>query len=154
MSKDQIIIICILLLALGGFLVYQNPPRTWLKTTADQTVSPQLTVSDQSAAPFVIVQRAIMTSGGFVTIHQSLGTSLGVQIGVSAYAEAGYNDGLVAVLAEPSRVGQSLIAVLHQDNGDKQFNAADDPAVIGVDGQPVEARFLILDQVLLDASGF
>lgn len=134
-------------------IIYQNPPATGFgDIKLPQEVGAQLIVEDQAPASFVVIKSAIFPAGGFVVIYNDLLGEFGDIIGQSDYFPAGYETSVTAILARDSQIGQSLYAVLYQDDGDKVFDPTkDQPFEENID-QPVSTKFLILDRGLLNAN--
>ncbi len=87
---------------------------------------------------------ATMIQPGFVTVHQSLGGAPGPIIGTSGYIESGTDVPMTLGLSELMDAGTTYIALLHVDNGDKQFVITDDMPVTN-GGASVRADFVWTD---------
>ena len=101
-----------------------------------------VTFDDQdSNGSSVVVQRATLSDGGFLVVHDGSGAVLGN----SAYLEAGTQSNVEVTLDDPITDTQTLIAMAHTDDGDRsyEFPDADGPYTAG--GAPVtdDARITI-----------
>ncbi|HCC83569.1 TPA: hypothetical protein DEP96_01850 [Candidatus Uhrbacteria bacterium] len=78
--------------------------------------------------------------GGFITIHDAIGSAPGPIIATSGYLDPGLHDGTGVRLNTPLDPTKSYIALLHVDNGDQLFNVTDDLPV-SVDGTVLRVDF-------------
>ncbi len=152
MSKQNIIVAVIIVLMVVFLIIYQNPPAILSDIKLPQEIEAQLIVEDQAPASFVVVKSAIFPAGGFVVIRNDLLGEFGDIIGQSDYFPAGYETSVTAILDRDSQIGQSLYAVLYQDDGDRIFDSTKDQPYEQNINQPVSTKFLILDRVLLNAN--
>ena len=78
----------------------------------------------------------------------------GAIIGASAYLEPGVTENMVLSLMEGEEVvvGDVLYAMLHTDDGDKEWNGEVDTPITNDDGEIVMVRFMILAEE--DLPGF
>lgn len=99
-------------------------------------------VRDQAAGNSVIVATArFAESGGWVVIHEDRDGKPGNILGAQFYQKGETKDGAVGLL-RPTVKGV-YYAMLHRDDGDRQFDFTTDSPVTNSDGQPVMARFTV-----------
>ncbi len=126
MNKTAWIIIVIIVIAVVGYLIFRSD-GIGIPGTALYAV----TASSQLAGDDVVIENARLTDAGYVVIHDDSAGTPGAIIGVSD-AIVGEYENLVVSLNRASVEGETLYAMVHMDNGDGEFNAADDePATEG-----------------------
>lgn len=152
MNKQAIIFITLLVLGVAFLMFFESVDFNLDKVELPDEVSANLEVESQRPGGFIIAKRVILPSPGFLVVHNDLLGQAGRVIGQSDYFNAGYHSQVVASLNKDSLVGQSLIAVLYEDNGDKIFNPEEDVPFKNKDGHLVAVAFLVLDEALLQAS--
>jgi hypothetical protein len=94
--------------------------------------------SDQSGDGSVVTVEDAGLSGhsGFVVVVADNGGAMGGVLGVSKLLPPGTTMGVTVHLSSPLSGAAKVFVVLHVDNGDGTFTAADAPAMVG--GQVVE----------------
>lgn len=162
-----IVIIVIGLFAFNGFLAkevgVENETPDIVEQDEPQDIEPIITqdgivVPDQAGGDSVFIEKVLLKesgSGGFVVIHEvGEDGELGDTIGASQYFEPGSTEIVEVLLNEGVTVdvGDTLIAVLYGDDGDKVFNAELDQQLVNDAGDPVTVQFSILAEE--DLPGF
>lgn len=96
-------------------------------------------VAEQEPTDTVSVWVARFEKPGFVVIHEDAAGSPGKILGISPLLLAGENKNLPPIkLSRKTTDGETIYAMLHLDNGDGKFDAANDkPALDSVGGSPV-----------------
>jgi len=100
-------------------------------------------VSDAKPATRVKIGFAILAGGGYVVIHEESGGKPGAIVGNSNTLPQGERRDFEATLSRESVDGETLYAMLHSDNGDGAFNAADDPPIRDDQGNIVLMKFQV-----------
>ena len=140
MSKTAWIIIVIIVIAVVGYLIFRSD-GIGIPSTALYAV----TASGQLAGDDVVIENARLTDAGYIVIHDDSAGAPGVIIGVSD-AIVGEYENLVVSLNRASSEGETLYAMVHMDNGDGEFSAADDePAT--------EDDELVISSFAIEAAG-
>ncbi len=96
-------------------------------------------VAEQTPGTNVSVSIVRLEKPGFVIIHEDAAGAPGKILGVSDLLPAGETENLPPIMLSRATTDEETIyAMLHFDNGDGQFDAADDkPALDSVDGAPM-----------------
>lgn len=162
MKKQTLIIAVVIVLLIAGGWYYLGG-GTKEEIPADKTTSTDETtsglrigsnaifVSDQKPGNSVTVGFADIADGGYVVIHEVTDGNPGAIIGNSAFLSSGELQNISVDLLSETEEGKELIAMLHNDNGDGLFNAADDAPVRDENGNIVLMRFTVLENA--EASG-
>lgn len=115
----------------------ESPP-----TTSAMWAEPNgVVVTNQRPGREVLVSALILEQDGWVVIHREENNNPGKIIGSYA-VRAGEANQLSVSLDEATEDGSGYYAMLHVDNGDAQFNPAEDIPVQSMLGGPVVARFM------------
>ncbi len=96
-------------------------------------------VDDQKAGDRVEVTMITLSKSGWVAIHEDINGTPGRILGARRY-DPGIYLGEVDLL-RPTIAGQTYHAILHLDDGDKQFDLTKDLPIKGEDGKIVEVSF-------------
>jgi len=90
-----------------------------------------ITASDQPAASSVAIDSATLIAPGYIVIHEQTDGELGPVIGNGELYEAGSFENVSVALDRPSVTGETLYAMLHDDDGNGlyEFPGADAPTV-------------------------
>ena len=139
MNKTAIAVIVVLLL--GGLLIYyfnmrQSDSEALVATTtvngtsgaqnsatgqnAPQAVN-SIVLQDTESGNFVVVDSAQLLKQGYVVIYHANSNSQTDIVGHSDLLSVGVHKNLRIQLDSPIAKEQNVIAVLHEDNGDKKF---------------------------------
>ena len=96
-------------------------------------------VTEQTPGTRVSVSIVRLEKPGFVVIHEDAADAPGKILGVSSLLPAGETENLPPITLSRATTDEVTIYVmLHFDNGDGQFDAADDrPVLDSVDGAPM-----------------
>ena len=97
---------------------------------------------DQPAANSAVVTLVTMEDDGFVVLHASNKGQAGAVVGTSRLLRAGAYDNLRINYDVAQSNGAEIIAMLHADNGDGEFNASEDSAVM-MNGAAVQTTFML-----------
>ena len=105
-------------------------------------------VMDQRPGSEVVASQVYLNPeglGGYVVIHESVNGEPGAVLGTSAYLPAGESTGVTVTLTRATKDGETLVAVLHNDDGDKTYNAQLDGEVTSTiaDGEAIMGQFMI-----------
>lgn len=101
-----------------------------------------LAVSDQKVDTVIRVQKVQMKTAGFVVIHKSINDFPVDIVGFSEYLTQGVHKNVKIPIQDEVTKGMKLIALIHEDNGDKIFKPADDFSVLNEQKKPFEAPFV------------
>ena len=102
-----------------------------------------LYVSDQKPGEEINANLVFMNGDGFVVIHESDNGNPGAIIGSSAILSSGDSNNVVIELSRMTTDNENLIAMLHKDNGDKEFNPSEDSPVVSEQGNIIQMSFQI-----------
>lgn len=105
--------------------------------TMMQSGANSLKVTDQPAGT-PVVSTANLEEPGFVVLHADNDNKPGTILGSSALL-SGANENIAVSVA--TEAGQSYWAMLHGDNGDGQFSAADDAPIKDAQGSILMIKF-------------
>lgn len=96
-------------------------------------------VAEQALGRSVSVSLTRLEKSGFVVIHEDADGAPDKILGVSGLLPVGETENPKTItLSRVMRDGEIIYAMLHIDNGDGKFDAADDkPALDSVDGAPM-----------------
>ncbi|OHA16381.1 MAG: hypothetical protein A3G52_02000 [Candidatus Taylorbacteria bacterium RIFCSPLOWO2_12_FULL_43_20] len=118
------------------------------ETTGLFTEPNAIYVSDQKPGNVVSLNVAVLENGGYVVIHESNSEMApGPIIGNTEYLDAGEHSDVKITLSRDVTDGEQIFAMIHVDNGDKEFNASDDPAVASSLSGPIMIKFNIDEDV-------
>lgn len=98
---------------------------------------------DQKPGKSIVAPLVTLSTGGFLVIHEDANGTPGPIIGFSTLLEAGAHENVEIMLTRTSKLGETLHAMLHSDNGDRKFIATDDEPIRGVDGTIIMTNFLV-----------
>lgn len=89
--------------------------------------------ADQTSHGTSLVVEDVGLAGhsGFVVAVADTGGTMGDELGVSALVKPGASMGVTVSLMHPLNTMTKVFLVLHIDNGDGKFSAADAPAMVG-----------------------
>ena len=110
------------------------------KAVSDSTI----TVSNQAAATSVTIDSASLTKPGYIVIHELKNGIVGPAIGHSPRYNTGALKKTSVVLNRPSVSGETLYAMLHDDDGNGSYEfPGDDTPTLDSTGEVVVAPFII-----------
>lgn len=137
---NKLVPILILVLVVAGAAFWYQGQRTKSTTTSplpagrtDQTSGSvveggnAINVNKQEAGDLVTVDLTVLSEPGFVVIHKSTTDGKpGEVVGHSDYLTAGQHTDVALELDTPSKAGGVYFAMLHGDNGDKDYTSLDE----------------------------
>lgn len=101
-------------------------------------------VQDQAPGRKVLVGFAALGEQGFVVIREIDDGMSGEVVGVSELLPAGESGNIPPVmLSREARHGETLIAILHRDDGDGVFDPMKDAPITDENGEPFAMQFMI-----------
>ena len=160
-----LIIIIVALFGFNKFLkkeVIEEPPVVEKPLTEEpiEIISiDTLVVPDQAPGDEIFVEKVLLKTdgnGGFVVVHRvTEDGETGDVIGVSRYLEPGVTENLVVDLneGETVEVDETVVAMLHADDGDGVWNPETDMSLTDDEGNIIQVIFTIVDN-LEDVPGF
>jgi len=147
MAKKMLLGLLIIAVITGGVILVKNKQKDRPADNAGGFIisGNSIFVADQTPAQNVRVAIVRLEKPGFVVIHEDRDGSPGTILGSSELIATGETrDILISLLSRPTRDGEFLYAMLHTDNGDGVFDAAQDTPVIDpVGNEPVMTIFSI-----------
>lgn len=152
MSK-KIILATIAVIILGGAAGYfYFWPKTMERDNDTATVPVEaplmignnaIYVSDQLPSISATIDFATLEKPGFVVIHESVNGKPGAIIGKSPYLDAGENKYVIVPLSRISKDGEKMFAMIHLDDGNRMFEAANDLPAKAEYGEPIMMEFMV-----------
>lgn len=141
-KRTAIFIIVVTISVLLALLIAQK--RAEAPVVQDGVVTADtLTVDDQKEGTTVRIERVSMKQAGYIVVHKDfMGTPFDV-LGVSEYLAAGEHEDVEVTLLAESKEGDTMIALIHADNGDGVFTPADDTSVQNEEKKNVMAPFTV-----------
>jgi hypothetical protein len=100
-----------------------------------------LSVPNQAPSMMVNISTALLSSGGFVVIHEDASDEPGVVIASSQFLPTGTYEDIYVQMPKTTQDGKSYFAILYKDNGDQQFTSDDDP-FMDSEGFSVQTSFI------------
>lgn len=151
--------IVIIILIVIGIMVFGGKSSSTPSDTNDDTdtttpLTPganSIIMSDQYPGNVVYVSSVQATAPGWLVIHKSVNGQPGAIIG-SVYVNAGIAPARVN-LTEPIIDGMSYFAMLHSDDGDKQFDVTKDLPVKDASGNTIMRLFRSTSAANVDIKG-
>ncbi len=142
MNKKPLIflVVLIIIVTVGIFLFKQKakeetPVDSPTNTSAGMRVEDNAVyVQEQKPGTTLTVNTVFLRQPGFVVIHKDNKRTPGVVLGVSSYLPAGEHTNISIKLTSSTQDGQTVYAMLHEDNGDKKFSEADAPVQSKIGG--------------------
>jgi hypothetical protein len=147
-SAAIVIILVVLVAAVGLYFMYMQPVADD-GTAAKDTTSTLLVgenaiyVATQHPDEHVHVSMSVLKSGGYVVVHANNEGKPGSILGNSSLLPAGGSENFDVELSRSSKDGEIMHAMLHMDNGDGIFNAADDAPIKDIDGNIIMMQFSV-----------
>jgi len=141
-------VIVIIILAILGYYIFkgngsstteENAPISETPTSTNPTDINRIVVSDQFPGNIVYVTSAQLANPGWIVVHEDNNGNPGAVIG-SAYFEKGTSSGRVT-LTKSTVEGKLYYAMLHSDDGDKNFNPSKDLPVKDINGNVISKPF-------------
>lgn len=100
-------------------------------------------VADQKPSTELTVNLVSLAKGGYVVIHEEVEGSPGEIIGNTLLLQPGDHNDVEVALQRASLEGESLIAMLHADNGDEVFAPQEDQPIKDDDGNIIFMVFSV-----------
>ncbi len=100
-----------------------------LNSSALRAEENALYVSEQKPGNSIFVNFAILKNGGYTVIHENKNEKPGIIIGFSQHLLRGKHQNFTVRLTRPIKSGDSLYAMLHEDDGDGVFNPTKDASI-------------------------
>lgn len=139
MNKTVLTLVVIAVALLGGYYVFTSSPTGDGQVANVASVLTQdndVYTEDQVEGSTVVVRGVKFSASGYVVIHLvAQDGSVGDIVGNSELLPEGITEDVLVNLVGVSEVGDEFVAMLHSDNDDEVFNAAEDAPV--VDGEEV-----------------
>jgi len=107
--------------------------------------SSAIAVSDQAPGMQVRVELVTFAEDGWVVIHEDLDGQPGIILGAQRF-NAGANQSGVVDLLRGTEEGRVYYAMLHRDDGDRQFDHRVDTPVADTQGNAILMRFIATTQ--------
>lgn len=151
MNKTVLTLVVIAVALLGGYYVFTSSPAGDGQVANVASVLTQdndVYTEDQVEGSIVVVRGVKLSASGYVVIHLvAQDGSVGDIVGNSELLSEGITEDVLVNLVGVSEVGDEFVAMLHSDNDDEVFNAAEDAPV--VDGEEVVSmQFAIVAEVV------
>lgn len=109
----------------GLFILYQYPQWYISSDQSELLKRARLELGDQVAGQTVTITYATLPFAGFVVVRNNMGDKPGDIIGVSNYLEAGRYKSVSVKLTTPTMTGQTLIAGIVTDDGNRRLDTRD-----------------------------
>lgn len=100
-----------------------------------------IAVSDQPPGMQVAIQLVTLAEDGWVAVHDDLDGRPGIILGAQRF-NAGANQSGAVDLLRGTEEGRVYYAVLHRDDGDREFHHQKDILLTDAQGNPVMMRFI------------
>ncbi len=114
-----------------------TPPNSGTVPTGDYA----LAVSDQPPGVSVTLGMITLAADGWVVIHEEESGKPGHILGARRFS-AGMNQSGSVELLRPTEEGRVYFAMLHADDGDRQFDHTKDMPIKDAGGNPIMMRFV------------
>ncbi len=95
---------------------------------------------NQPAGSRVLIRAAALAQPGWIAVHEDNNGTPGKILGAARVDAGEYANGSVDLL-RPTESGKAYYAMVHGDDGDKQFDHTKDLPVTDQSGNPVTVRF-------------
>lgn len=102
---------------------------------------------EQAPGRKILIAITNLEKPGFVVIHEDNEGAPSKILGVSRLIPQGETKKLEITASREIKDGETLYAMIHLDNGDRNFDAADDkPALDSISGEPVTTIFTVTEE--------
>jgi hypothetical protein len=144
MNKTYISLAVVIIGIVGVFVLFnENQNKTTTNTGSNEPQSStgmmmesnSIAVATQGESNTLIASMVMLTDPGFIVVHEDNNGAPGAVIGTSSLINPGMSRETVT-LSRKLVKGEKVYAMLHKDNGDKQYSSLDQP-VIGKSGEPI-----------------
>lgn len=159
MNKLLIGALALILVAAGGYVWYtnmqqaKNPQQVETSTTSQEATSPStlleggnaIMVEEQAAGDIAYIDLAVLEEPGFVVVYAvNADGSQGELVGHSDYYQKGQSEDVPVEIDPAMKTGETYIAILHGDDGDKDFGSGvEDKPLKDEDGKEVSMKFKV-----------
>lgn len=156
MKTQTLIAILVAILALAGLWYYFSgipegatpadtisTGNTTNTTSGSRIAGDAIYVPDQKPGDSVNIGLVDIQDGGYVVIHEADNGVPGAIVGASVLLSSGEKQNVEVNVSRELDEGEEFIAMLHNDNGDGTFNAADDAPVQDENGNVIFMRFMV-----------
>ncbi|MFO0719060.1 MAG: hypothetical protein U0522_03470 [Candidatus Paceibacterota bacterium] len=106
-----------------------------------QSGAEYIEVADQPAGKSVSIQKAKLSSLGWIAVHENINGELGNVLGARAYA-TGEHVGVFVPLLRGTTAGQTYHVGIYKENGDGKFDRKIDTLMRAEDGEMIGGSFV------------
>lgn len=153
-------IVAVVVIALGAYFLLSGDDAGYNNTgdndTAQQdtndTAQNDVVIRGNEAGDTVVVERAQLASNGFVVIYVMDSAGNTEVVGTSRFLSAGTHTDVIIELDESVAADATLVAVLHEDNGDESFDSETDGYLLEDGAVVVDADVVGVVETEEDAS--
>lgn len=111
-------------------------------TDDDEEMDNSITVEEQKPSKTVMIEEAIIEKASFIVIHEEdEDGNPGSVIGKSSLLLPGTRQNVSITLDRDAKDGETLIAMMHTDNGDSTFDELKDAPALNNDDEEVMEEF-------------
>lgn len=168
MNKVLVGFLGLVLVGAIGFVWYNNKERTKniqkIEAPQNQNINEPtsagivleggnaINIEEQESGDIALVNLAVLDKAGFVVIHAlTTDGKPGEVIGHSEILEKGQNENIEIEVDPTLKTGQSYLAMLHSDNGDKDFGTEkEDVPLKDEEGNIISMKFTVKKQATLE----
>ncbi len=143
MRKKQIAIFTIFVAVFVLLVLFGRQSEVELPSSEGSAERNAIEAVDQTTGKMVNMTTVELMIGGFVIIHSDQFDFPADILGSSDYIEPGIYHNFPVSLNEKSVTGDKMIAVLHEDNGDRLFSPADDFSIQDTDKKIIMSAFTV-----------
>lgn len=153
-------ILAVVVIALGAYFLlsgddtdYNND--TWEDTTqqdTNDTAQNEVVIRGNEAGDTVVVERARLSKDGFVVIYTFDSESNTEVVGTSRFLSAGTHTDVIIELDGSVAANETVVAILHEDDGDESFDAETDAYLLEGNAAVVDTDVIDVVETEEDAS--
>lgn len=152
MNKPILTLVVVAIAIIGGYYAFTTPPVGDNQTAnVAELLSGEnaIYVENQIPGEEVVVRGAKLSASGYIVVHlANEDGSAGDIVGGTELLTEGTHENVLVSLGGISQVGDSLIAMLHTDNGDGVVDAEGDVPVVDGDGNIIMMSFVVEAEVV------
>jgi len=141
-----IVVVVTVLLSKGGYGTKKRTSTTTIPATEEALLvgKDAIAVTDYSAGLIVTVAKVVLSKPGYVVVHEDASGTPGAVLGNSKYLASGESTDVVVPLSRESTGGEVLFAMLHTDDGDRNYDfPGDDLPTKNEEGNAVLMQFTV-----------
>jgi len=159
MNKKIVYFIVVIVFIVIGFFAFNKFLKNEREVSVENISINNIIVPDQAPGNEIFVEEVLLEAkeaGGFVIFYRiNEDNSEGDMIGNSRYLSPGFTKNFLVPLykGETAEIGETILAVLHSDNGDSVWDYEKDLATKDIEGNIIKVTFKIIDN-LEDLPGF